>query len=96
MIFWKSQNHMVRDEDFIGSVYQVEYMIHESRLRKGRNFGEILVKGPYQTLVYQVMVSRDKEVQVNISALEKQQRVRIFPDLPGIENTAAGLPPMAE
>lgn len=76
--FLEVTKHMVRDEDFIGSVYQAEYMIHESRLRKGRNFGEILVKGPYQTLVYQVMVSRDKEVQVNISALEKQQRVRLF------------------
>ena len=48
--FLEVSRHVVTDEDFIGSYYQVEYVIHKERLKKGRQFGEIIVKSPYQQL----------------------------------------------
>lgn len=76
--FLEVSKHTVREEDFIGSVYQVEYVIHQSKLGRGKHFGEIHVKGPYQTLVYQVTASRNPQTRVNVSALEKKQKVQLF------------------
>ena len=55
---------MVTDEDFIGSYYQVEYVIHKEKLKKGCQFGEIIVKSPYQQLVYQITASMEPQVQL--------------------------------
>ena len=51
--FLEVSRHVVTDEDFIGSYYQVEYVIRKEKLKKGRQFGEITVKSPYQQLTYQ-------------------------------------------
>ena len=75
--FLSVSKHVIREEDFIGSIYQVDYVIHESYLGKGKNFGEILVKSPYRTFVYQVMASRNQEIQVNVAVLEKKKKVEL-------------------
>lgn len=37
--FLEVPKYVVTDEDFIGSYYQVEYVIHKDVLPKGRQFG---------------------------------------------------------
>lgn len=75
--FLSVAKHVIREEDFIGSVYQVAFVIHEPYLGKGKNFGEIRVKSPYQTLVYRVMASRNQEIQVNVPVFEKKKKVSL-------------------
>ena len=41
---------------------------------KGNQYGEIIVKTPYQKLVYHVLASRGTGSSVNIDLLEKQYR----------------------
>ena len=55
--FLEVSKKVVTDQDFIGSVYQVEYVIHRNLLGKGNCRGEIRIKSPYQTLVFSVEAS---------------------------------------
>ena len=78
--FLEVEHHVVTDEDFIGSSYQVEYVIRKDKLGKGRQFGEIVIKSPYQELVYPVIASRDGKTTVDISAIEKKHRLSLMRD----------------
>lgn len=46
-------------EDFVGSRYQLEYVIDDEKLHNGKNYGEITIRTPYETLVYTVVVSQN-------------------------------------
>lgn len=43
-------------EDFVGSVYQLEYVIRQEKLHAGYNYGQILIDTPYETLSLNVSV----------------------------------------
>lgn len=79
--FLEVSKPVVTDEDFIGSYYQVEYVIHKEKLTRGKQFGEILVKSPYQTLTYRIVASKEAKVQLKIDLHEKKQRVALAKDL---------------
>ena len=66
------------EEDFIGSTCEVEYVIHKEKLGKGNQYGEIIVRTPYQKLVYHVLASRGNGSSVNLDLLEKQYRVSML------------------
>ena len=55
---------MVTEEDFIGSTCEINYVIRQEKLGKGNQYGEIIVKTPYQKLVYHVLASRGTESAV--------------------------------
>lgn len=78
--FLEVERHVITDEDFIGSSYRVEYLIRKEKLGEGIQFGEIVVKSPYQELVYPVVVSKGTKPSVNISSIEKHHRVSMFRD----------------
>ena len=44
--FLEVPRKVVTDEDFIGSHYEVEYLVHKEKLRQGNQFGKIIVKKP--------------------------------------------------
>ncbi|MFV0527929.1 MAG: DUF5717 family protein [Lachnospiraceae bacterium] len=73
--FLEVNKHMVFDEDFVGSVFNLSYMIHIEQLKKGKNFGRILCKGAYQTLVFTVTASVGSKVHVDVVLAEKHTRV---------------------
>ena len=79
--FLEVSRHVVTDEDFIGSYYQVEYVIHKDRLKKGRQFGEITVKSPYQQLTYQITASMETRVQLKTEIHAKQYKLELMKDL---------------
>lgn len=79
--FLEVSRPVVTDDDFIGSFYQVEYVIHREKLKKGRQFGKIVVRSPYQELVYYITASRGAEVRVKVSIYEKQQKLSLLEDL---------------
>ena len=76
--FLETGKHVVTEEDFIGSTCEVEYVIHKEKLGKGNQYGEIIVRTPYQKLVYHVLASRRNGSSVNLDLLEKQYRVSML------------------
>ena len=79
--FLEVSRHVVTDEDFIGSYYQVEYVINKECLKKGRQFGEIIVKSPYQQLTYQITASMEPRVQLKTEIHVKQRKLALMRDL---------------
>lgn len=78
--FLEIERHVITDEDFIGSSYRVEYLIHREKLGDGNQFGQIIIKSPYQELVYPVLASKGAKPSVDISKIEKHHRVSMFRD----------------
>ena len=79
--FLEVSRHVVTDEDFIGSYYQIEYVIHKECLKKGKQFGEITVKSPYQQLTYQITASMESQVQLRTEIHAKQHKLELLRDL---------------
>ena len=69
--FLEVEKKSIHDGHFIGSVYELEYIIRREYLGKGKNFGRIRIKTVYQTLTYEVMASKGKKLQVNVASYEK-------------------------
>lgn len=78
--FLEVAKKVVTEEDFIGSSYQVEYVIHSEKLGNGNQFGEIVIKSPYQELTYQITASRNSNIQVNVNTGEKRHRLSLLRD----------------
>lgn len=78
--FLEVTKKVVTDDDFIGSHYEVEYLIHREKLGEGNQFGQIVVKSPYQDLVYQILATTSPKVEVNVKVVEKQHRLSLMRD----------------
>lgn len=78
--FLEVPKYVVTDEDFIGSYYQVEYVIHKDQLTKGKQFGEITVRSPYQELVYHITASKEPKVQLKVDLYEKRHKLSLMKD----------------
>lgn len=78
--FLEVSKKVVMDDDFIGSYYQVEYVIHKEKLTRGRQFGEVVVKSPYQELVYQITASQEPQVQLRTELHEKKMKLELLKD----------------
>lgn len=89
--FLEVEKKVVTDQDFIGSLYQAEYVIRKERLGKGSCRGEILVKSPYQTLVFSVRASLGAGDGVNRSIGEKQHKLALVRDYLDYRCKAASL-----
>lgn len=81
--FLEAGKHVVTEEDFIGSTCEINYVIRQEKLGKGNQYGEIIVKTPYQKLVYHVLASRGTESAVNLDLLEKQYRIALMKEYLG-------------
>jgi hypothetical protein len=75
--FLEVEKKVITADDFIGSTYSLEYIVHRERMGEGKNYGKILIRTVYETLVYEVMASRNHEIQVNVSAFEKKRQIEL-------------------
>lgn len=78
--FIQIQKRVISEDEFIGSVYQLEYVILRHKLGKGRKTGRIIIRGPYETLFYTITASQNPNIQVNMNTFEKQRRAALFQD----------------
>ena len=78
--FIEVQKKTILENDFIGSMYQLEFLILGEKLGKGRKFGSILIKSPYETLEYQITASKNSPLAVQMSTVEKRKRADLFRD----------------
>ena len=61
--FLEVEKKVVTSEDFIGSVYGVEYIIHQEKIGNGRHYGRITVRQGKQELRFELEVTNsDKHV----------------------------------
>lgn len=79
--FLEVEKQVIHDGHFIGSVYDLEYIIRKEYLGKGKNFGRICIKTVYETIIYEIMVSKSNRIQVNVTAYEKKKRLEAAKDL---------------
>lgn len=49
----------ITTDEFIGNSYRLEYIIDDSRLHRGSNFGQIILETPYEVLTYEIIVEKD-------------------------------------
>lgn len=78
--FLEVSKRVVTEEDFVGSLYEAEFVIHEELLGHGVQFGEIIIKSPYQELVYKVMASKGVKAHVNMNIRIKKNRMSMVRD----------------
>lgn len=64
-------------EDFVGSVYRLEYIIRRDRLYKGRRFGKILLKTVYGTTSVDIVASKSSSVRVDMETLTKHSKISL-------------------
>ena len=73
--FLEVEKRVIHDGHFIGSVYDLEYIIRREYLGRGRNFGRIRIKTVYETITYEIMASKNGKIQVNVTAYEKKKKL---------------------
>lgn len=55
--FLQVDKKVITSEDFIGSLYGLEYILRRDRLRPGQNWGRITIRTVYETLHFDVVAS---------------------------------------
>lgn len=58
--FLRVERPVVTADEFIGSTYTLNYVIDTEALHKGRNYGRIRLKSPFQTWQYEVTVCQEE------------------------------------
>lgn len=53
-------------DEFVGNLYELEYIILEDKLHCGKNFGQISIETPYETILYDVEASKEETVKTNV------------------------------
>ena len=78
--FLEAERRVLTEDDFIGSTCRIDYIIQADKLKEGTQLGEIVVRSPYQELIYHVTASRGSNVRVDIHAEEKKARISMIKD----------------
>ncbi len=55
--FLQVDKRVITSEDFIGSLFGLEYILRRDRLKNGRNYGRITIRTVYETLVFEVVAT---------------------------------------
>lgn len=75
--FLEVEKKVLTSEDFIGSVCELEYLVHKEKLGNGRKYGQIRIKTVYGTLVYEVTASGKAEYILSTHLYEKRGLAKI-------------------
>lgn len=67
-------------EDFVGSLYHLEFIIRRDRMNKGRRFGKILLKTVYGTKEIPVVASANSAVRVDMDSIRKRNMITLTKD----------------
>ena len=78
--FIELEKRVITDEDFIGSTYNLSYVIRRDKLGEGNQFGEIRIITPYQELVCLVTASATIRSNLMIRMEEKKRRLNLMQD----------------
>ena len=71
--FIRLEKDVIREEDFLGNCYRLPFYISSEKLHAGRNYGEICLRSPYQSLTARILVV-NKTVTIKVPALARQKK----------------------
>ena len=63
--FLKVSRSEISTEDFVGNVYEMEYVVRSEKLHGGRNYGALKFVTPYETLIYEIEILQNQEYDEN-------------------------------
>lgn len=74
--FLKPLKEKITTDDFIGSTAEMEYLIDAEKLHGGKNFGQIQMVSPYQTLICTVCVHQQLKKETRGESLNETRSRR--------------------
>lgn len=78
--FLELPKKVVTDDEFIGSQYQIPYVVRAENLGEGKNSGKIIVRSPYQELCVEIHVSVNPKNTIDIRSKEKKHGASLYKD----------------
>lgn len=78
--FLEIDKKIVTTDDFIGSVYGLEYVILREKLGPGKQCGRIIIHNVYETQVFEIWASASRDYQISTRDFENQIRKNILQD----------------
>lgn len=75
--FLEVEKKVITSDDFIGSVYGLEYLVRKDKLGHGKKYGQIRINTVYGTLIYEVTASGNSEYQISTHMYEKKALAQI-------------------
>ena len=78
--FIELPRQVLTDEDFIGSKFDVPYILLKDKLGKGSRYGRIIVRSPYEEKSFRVVASRGQGLVFQSGASEKRHRASLVRD----------------
>ncbi len=75
----------VTSENFIGSVYGLDYIVRRDRLGQGKRFGKITVRSVHQTLVFDVVASAHGETVTRRDLEQNKHRAALLKEYLALE-----------
>lgn len=75
--FISLEKQIITQDDFIGSVCNIEYLVRKDKLGKGRQYGAILLHTVYGTERYQIIASGEDPYDISNCLLEKNSMIRL-------------------
>ena len=73
--FLEVEKKVVTSEDFIGSVYGVEYIIHQEKIGNGRHYGRITVRQGKQELRFELEVTNSEKHVTSRKNTERDRQI---------------------
>lgn len=70
--FLSTEKKIITSDDFIGSVCELEYYVKKDKLGSGKCYGQILIHGVYETVIYNVVVLQNDEYLINTHLFENK------------------------
>lgn len=78
--FLEIEKKVVTTDDFIGSVYGLEYVIRKDKLGDGKHYGKIIIRNVHQTLEFEIEASIDQGERLLPKGLKKRKMVELAQD----------------
>ena len=73
--FLSLEKKKILEEDFKGNTYQLPIYVDEKKLHQGKNWGEIMIRSPYETIKVPVLVSQNQHHRMR-PAIEKRKNAK--------------------
>lgn len=78
--FLEIEKKVVTTDDFIGSVYGLEYVVRRDRLGAGRHYGKIRIRNVHQILEFDIEATADQGEYLMPKGLKKRKTVELAQD----------------
>ena len=73
--FLSLEKTRVLEEDFKGNIYQLPVYVDVKKLHQGRNWGEVVIRSPYDTIKVPVLVCQNQHHKMR-AAIEKRKNAK--------------------